>query len=166
MSEKALFLSTQSRDKAPHYQHSHIGYNYRMSNVLAGIGRGQIRVLNDRVKARRRIFNYYFKHLSQYSFISFQDELEGFYSNRWLSCIITKSFNMREMIRKKLEFNNIEARPLWKPMHKQPIFKKYPYYGNGVSDDIFNRGLCLPSGSNLSNHDLKRIVKIIKDTIN
>lgn len=164
-SDEALSLATQSRDNAPHYQHSKIGYNYRMSNIVAGIGRGQISVLEDRVKKRRENFNFYYKHLSKNKKISFQNELSEFYSNRWLTCIITESYEIREKIRLALENDNIEARPVWKPMHLQPIFKNYPFYGKNTSEDIFNKGLCLPSGSNLSEDDLNRIVYIIKNTL-
>ena len=162
--DKAIFLSTQSRDEAPHYEHSEIGYNYRMSNILAGIGRGQIKVLNDRVRSRRKNFEYYKMHLKQDN-ILFLDEPEGFISNRWLTCIITDSFKNRELLRVTLDNNNIEARPLWKPMHLQPVFEKYPSYINGVSNKLFEKGLCLPSGSNLEDIDKKRIVEIILDTL-
>ncbi len=164
--EKATFLATQARDNAPHYQHSEIGYNYRMSNIVAGIGRGQLEVLNDRVKARRANFEFYKKELSQIKQITFTDEPKGFYSNRWLTTILLDSYETREKIRLNLEKENIEARPLWKPMHLQPIFKKYPAYTNGVSEDLFDKGLCLPSGSNLSNNDLERVVTCIKNCFN
>ncbi|MHA7831053.1 MAG: DegT/DnrJ/EryC1/StrS family aminotransferase [Flagellimonas sp.] len=160
--EKAVFLATQARDNAPHYQHSRIGYNYRMSNVLAGIGRGQMEVLNDRVKARRRNFEFYKEQLSDLSGISFINEPEGSYSNRWLTCVLTPSFNIREKIRNALENENIESRPLWKPMHLQPVFEKNVSFVNGVSEDLFERGLCLPSGSSLETEDLERICETIK----
>jgi len=160
--EKAVFLATQARDNAPHYQHSRIGYNYRMSNVLAGIGRGQMEVLNDRVKARRRNFEFYKEQLSDLSGISFINEPEGSYSNRWLTCVLTPSFNIREKIRTALENENIESRPLWKPMHLQPVFEKNISFVNGVSEDLFERGLCLPSGSSLETEDLERICETIK----
>ena len=158
MKDQAIFLATQARDNAPHYQHSHIGYNYRMSNVLAGIGRGQMEVLQDRVDARRQNFSYYKEHLASNEHISFLDEKEGSSANRWLSCILTPSFNTRERIRMALLAENIESRPLWKPMHSQPVFVEAAQYTNGVSDDLFDRGLCLPSGSNLEQKDLARIV--------
>lgn len=160
--KKATFLATQARDAAPHYQHSNIGYNYRMSNIVAGIGRGQMEVLNDRVEARRANYDFYKKELSNINTISFVDESEGFYSNRWLTTILTDSFEIREKIRLTLEKENIESRPLWKPMHLQPIFEQYPKYVNGVSEDLFNRGLCLPSGSNLTKEQQGRIVNTIK----
>ena len=160
--EKAVFLATQARDNAPHYQHSRIGYNYRMSNVLAGIGRGQMEVLNDRVKARRQNFEFYKQHLSNLSEITFINEPEGSYSNRWLTCVLTPSFNIREKIRTALENENIESRPLWKPMHLQPVFEKNVSFVNGVSEDLFERGLCLPSGSSLETEDLERICETIK----
>lgn len=160
--QKAVFLATQARDNAPHYQHSQIGYNYRMSNVLAGIGRGQMEVLEDRVAARRNNFNEYKKQLSNIKGISFLEETKGAFSNRWLTCILTPSNEVREKIRESLESENIESRPLWKPMHLQPVFDKELSYVNGVSEDLFNRGLCLPSGSSLEKEELKRICEIIK----
>ncbi len=159
--EKAIFLATQARDDAPHYQHSHVGYNYRMSNVLAGIGRGQMEVLDDRVAARRANFDFYKASLGHLEEIEFLNEPEGFFSNRWLSCILTSSYEMRERIRYALLEDDIESRPLWKPMHMQPIFETSPNYSDGTSADLFDRGLCLPSGSNLADQDLERIVTII-----
>jgi dTDP-4-amino-4,6-dideoxygalactose transaminase len=161
LKEKAVFLATQARDNAPHYQHSHIGYNYRMSNIVAGIGRGQMEVLEKRVKARRNNFDYYRSELSNKEEIEFLNEPEGSYSNRWLSCILTNSFEGREKIRLNLQGRNIESRPLWKPMHLQPVFEKYPKYLNGVSEDLFERGLCLPSGSDLTQEDLNKIIETI-----
>jgi dTDP-4-amino-4,6-dideoxygalactose transaminase len=160
--EKAVFLATQARDSAPHYQHSHIGHNYRMSNVLAGIGKGQMEVLKDRVGARRRNFEFYKKHLGDLEMISFPEEPKGYFSNRWLTCILTPSLEVREKIRKTLEVENIESRPLWKPMHLQPVFEKETSYVNGVSENLFEKGLCLPSGSSLEEDDLQRICTIIK----
>jgi dTDP-4-amino-4,6-dideoxygalactose transaminase len=165
MIEKARFLATQARDAAPHYQHSHIGYNYRMSNVLAGIGRGQLEVLNDRVAARRNNFEryrQYFAKLNNNGFqIQFQEEPVGYFSNRWLTCILVdptenKGLN-REVIRLAMDAENIETRPLWKPMHQQPIFASSKSYLNGVSDNLFENGLCLPSGSNLTEEEFSRI---------
>lgn len=161
LKDKAVFLSTQARDNAPHYQHSSIGFNYRMSNVLAGIGRGQMEVLDERVNARRKNHEFYKANLSKYSSISFLEEPEGYFSNRWLTCIKTSSFEMREQIRLALLEEDIESRPLWKPMHMQPVFKDYLHFTNGVSEDLFDKGLCLPSGSNLSQEDLDRILNII-----
>jgi dTDP-4-amino-4,6-dideoxygalactose transaminase len=165
MIEKARFLATQARDSAPHYQHSHIGYNYRMSNVLAGIGRGQLEVLKDRVEARRSNYSRYvsyFSSLNEKGFnIKFQEEPNGYYSNRWLTCILVdpKLNNglTREIIRLALEAENIESRPLWKPMHQQPVFSNCKSYINGVSDKLFEDGLCLPSGSSLTNEEFGRI---------
>lgn len=155
---KAVFLATQARDEAPHYQHSHIGYNYRMSNVLAGIGRGQMEVLTDRISARRANFNFYKDSLGHLEGIELLIEPKGYFCNRWLTCILTPSYEIRERIRTVLLEDDIEARPLWKPMHQQPIFERYPNYTDGTSADLFERGLCLPSGSNLSSRDLERIV--------
>lgn len=159
---KAIFLATQARDDAPHYQHSEIGYNYRMSNIIAGIGRGQMEVLEDRIQSRRSNFEYYKENLSGFEGIEFLPEPKGCFSNRWLSCILTKSYEEREKIRLKLLSSGIESRPLWKPMHIQPVFDKSPHYLNGVSEDLFNRGLCLPSGSNLSRKNLDSIIGKIK----
>ncbi len=165
MIEKARFLATQARDVAPHYQHSQIGYNYRMSNVLAGIGRGQLEVLNDRVNARRNNYErykQYFSKLNSAGFdILFQEEPKGYYSNRWLTCILidpaTNNGLTREEVRLLMDDENIETRPLWKPMHKQPVFASSKSYLNGVSDKLFENGLCLPSGSNLREDEFERI---------
>lgn len=161
MKDKAIFLATQARDEAVHYQHSEIGYNYRMSNIVAGIGRGQMEVLDERVQQRRANYEFYKKELSNKEGIIFVEEKTDVFSNRWLSCILTDSFEKREEIRLNLAADDIESRPLWKPMHLQPVFMNYPNYTNGVSEDLFDRGLCLPSGSNLSNSDLKRIIEKI-----
>lgn len=168
--EKAKFLATQARDPAPHYQHSEIGYNYRMSNVLAAIGRGQLRVLNERVKQRRSNFKFYQNKFSAINGFAFQPEMKGSFSNRWLTTLtidpnLTNGIT-REDVRLALEKENIESRPLWKPMHLQPVFKDAPQYINGTSDKLFENGLCLPSGSNLSNTDKERIVDIINDILN
>ena len=163
---KAIFLSTQARDDAPHYQHSQIGYNYRMSNILAGIGIGQLKVLHQRVLERRTVYERYVERLYKFDDLTFFDEPKDFFSNRWLTCMITKSNDQRERIRLNLEKENIESRPLWKPMHLQPVFKKYPSYLNGVSEHLFNKGLCLPSGSNLSIKDQNKIIDIVINTIN
>ncbi len=164
--EKARFLATQARDNAPHYQHSHIGYNYRMSNVCAGIGRGQMQVLDERVMQRRANYAFYVKALGDLPGISFLEDREGAFSNRWLTCILvdpTQSGGLsREIIRVALEAENIESRPLWKPMHLQPIFADAPFYGDGTSERLFDQGLCLPSGSNLSQEDLDRVVYHIR----
>lgn len=164
--ERAVFLSTQARDNAVHYEHSSVGFNYRMSNVLAGIGRGQMEVIDDRVAARRKNYNFYESHLSSYNSIEFLDEPQGFYSNRWITCIKTDSYEKREQIRLALLEDDIESRPLWKPMHMQPVFKDCLHFTNGVSKDLFEKGLCLPSGSNLSQNDLDRIFEIIIKTPN
>lgn len=164
--EKARFLATQARDPAPHYQHSHIGYNYRMSNVCAGIGRGQMEVLPDRVGQRRAVYQRYVEILGDLPGITFLPEPEGFYSNRWLTTIqvdpsVTGGIT-REDIRLALEAENIESRPLWKPMHLQPVFKDCEFYGNGVSEKLFEFGLCLPSGSNMPETDQERVCDCIK----
>jgi dTDP-4-amino-4,6-dideoxygalactose transaminase len=170
--KKSRFLATQARDDAPHYQHSHIGYNYRMSNVLAGIGRGQMQVLNKRVEQRRNVFNFYKKYFEiknkeGYNIV-FQEEPQGFFSNRWLTTIlIDPSENKgitRETLRLSLDKENIESRPLWKPMHLQPVFENTEFFGDGTSERLFNNGLCLPSGSNLTEQDLQRISQAL-DTV-
>lgn len=164
--KQARFLATQARDAAPHYQHSHIGYNYRMSNVCAAIGRGQMTVLQERVNQRRLNFELYTKHLGGIPGITFVHEPAGYYSNRWLSTILVDPSKTngitREDIRLALEKENIESRPLWKPMHMQPIFENYPFYGDGTAEKLFEQGLCLPSGSNLPESDLLKVVAIIK----
>lgn len=161
--EKAVFLATQARDNAPHYQHSQVGYNYRMSNVLAGIGRGQMEVLDDHIGCRRKNFEYYKEALTPIKEILFMEEPIGYFSNRWLSCVYVTPKNdiTREAIRLALKNENIESRPLWKPMHLQPVFENAPFYGDGTSQKLFENGLCLPSGSNLTENDLERVVKVI-----
>ncbi len=166
LKDKAVFLSTQARDNAPHYEHSSIGFNYRMSNVLAGIGRGQMEVIDERVNARRKNFNYYKQNLSKFQNIEFLEEPSGFFSNRWITCIKTTSFDLREQIRQALQDDDIESRPLWKPMHMQPVFKDCMSFTDGTSEELFKNGLCLPSGSNLSRTDLDRILNIISNTPN
>lgn len=163
--QKAVFLATQARDEAPHYQHSKVGYNYRMSNVLAGIGRGQMEVLDDRVAARRANYQFYIERLGDLDPLEFLDEPKACFSNRWLSCVLTPSYEKREQIRLALQEENIESRPLWKPMHLQPVFKDCMNFSDGTSEDLFERGLCLPSGSNLEQSDLERIVHIIRTKI-
>ncbi|MEO8721249.1 MAG: aminotransferase class I/II-fold pyridoxal phosphate-dependent enzyme [Ginsengibacter sp.] len=164
--KKATFLATQARDPAPHYQHSEVGYNYRMSNICAGIGRGQMEVLPKRVEQRRANFSFYKNHFSEFPGISFVEEPKGYFSNRWLTTILIdpkKSDGItREDIRLALEKENIESRPLWKPMHLQPVFKGFPYYGNSVAENLFENGLCLPSGSNLMEEELNRVVSCVK----
>ncbi|MCY0970075.1 aminotransferase class I/II-fold pyridoxal phosphate-dependent enzyme [Chryseobacterium wangxinyae] len=165
--DKAVFLSTQARDNAPHYQHSHIGYNYRMSNIVAGIGRGQMEVLHDRVEARRKMHHFYVDIFSNIDGVEvFSEPSEDFYSNHWLSAIVVdaaKTGKTREDLRLAFLEDNIESRPLWKPMHMQPIFADAPYYGKDVAEKLFDDGLCLPSGSNLSDDDRARIKKVITD---
>ncbi|NRD23517.1 DegT/DnrJ/EryC1/StrS family aminotransferase [Winogradskyella litoriviva] len=159
--EKAVFLATQARDNAPHYLHSKIGYNYRMSNIVAGIGRGQMTVLDSHVSKRRSNHEFYKNAFKAIGEITFLREPEGYFSNRWLTCILLDSYSTREGLRLALEKENIESRPLWKPMHQQPIFKDSPSYLNGVSDELFEKGLCLPSGSNLTDIELNRVVSAV-----
>lgn len=163
--DKAVFLSTQARDDAPHYQHSEIGFNYRMSNISAGIGRGQMEVLNDRVAQRRRNHDFYTEIFEGFEGVKvFSEPSEDYFSNHWLSAItVDESITgfSREDLRLKFLEENIESRPLWKPMHLQPVFSDCPYYGSQVAENLFNDGLCLPSGSNLSDSDRERIKKVI-----
>lgn len=163
---KARFLSTQARDAAPHYQHSEIGYNYRMSNICAGIGRGQMEVLNERVQQRRSNYERYYKELSSIPGISFVAEPEGYYSNRWLTTVLMDPVRTngitRETLRLALEKENIESRPLWKPMHLQPVFEGCTFYGDGTAERLFEQGLCLPSGSNLTDVDFERIFNVMR----
>ncbi|WP_172280017.1 DegT/DnrJ/EryC1/StrS family aminotransferase [Chryseobacterium sp. LAM-KRS1] len=164
---KAIFLSTQARDDAPHYQHSSTGYNYRMSNIIAGIGRGQMKVLNDRIQARRGIHNFYTALFENIDGVDvFTEPNEDFYSNHWLSAITInseKTGKTREDLRLALLNDNIESRPLWKPLHLQPVFSNFPYYGRQTAENLFNSGLCLPSGSNLSIEHKERIARVLKD---
>ncbi len=168
--EKARFLATQARDNAPHYQHSHIGYNYRMSNIVAGIGRGQLEVLEAHMELRRNNFErykYFFESLESKGYnIKMLKEPEGYKSNRWLSTIlIDPELNKgitTETLRLIFDSHSIETRPLWKPMHLQPVFESTPYFGNGLSEKLFNQGLCLPSGSNLTEEELGRIFSVLE----
>ena len=167
LKDKALFYATQARDAAPHYQHSEIGYNYRMSNICAGIGRGQMEVLDAHVGLRRAMHDFYvevFKGLNGVTVFTAPNA--DYFSNHWLSAILIDPLKTngitRETLRLAFEAKNIESRPLWKPMHLQPVFEKYPYYGNKVAETLFENGLCLPSGSNLTEEDRGRIAEVIK----
>ncbi|WP_343563060.1 DegT/DnrJ/EryC1/StrS family aminotransferase [Sphingobacterium sp.] len=159
--DKAVFLSTQARDNAPHYQHSHIGYNYRMSNICAGIGRGQMEVLTNRIEARRAMTKFYLELFESIDGVKvFTEPNSDFYSNHWLAAIIVDeriTGISREDLRLALLEDNIESRPLWKPMHLQPIFANTPYYGTNIAEMLFDKGLCLPSGSNLTESERERI---------
>lgn len=161
----ALKLATQAREPVPHYEHEEIGFNYRMSNVLAAIGRGQLRVLDDHVEARRRNFEFYKQALSDLPGIAFMPEAPWGRHSRWLTTltIAPREFGAdREMIRLALESHDIEARPVWKPMHRQPVFQGYEIFGGQVADELFERGLCLPSSSSLTSEDLERVVEVIR----
>lgn len=167
--EKAKFWATQARDPAPHYQHSEIGFNYRMSNVLAAIGRGQLRVLEQRVNARRANCAYYQKHLGSLPGLKFMPEADYGRSTRWLTCVTIDPAIAgidREKVRLALAEENIEARPVWKPMHLQPIFAGSRCYGGAVSERLFADGLCLPSGSNLTESDLERVTETVRKVFN
>ena len=159
-------MAAQARDAAPHYEHSQIGYNYRMSNICAGIGRGQMMVLNSWIKKRRNNFDFYKKSLSEIDGFFFLPEPRAYFSNRWLTTMLIdplKSANgiSRDEIRLALEKENIECRPLWKPMHLQPVFSDSLYFGTNVSENLFLSGLCLPSGSNLTPQQLDAVVRNI-----
>ena len=162
LKEKAIFFATQSRDQAPHYQHSEIGYNYRLSNICAGIGRGQMEILDQHVSYRRQMHDFYVNYFKDFDGVTvFQEPDSNYFSNHWLSAILVDpsktSGKTREDLRIALEQQNIECRPLWKPMHLQPIFSDCPYYGADTAEKLFENGLCLPSGSNLGQEDRSRI---------
>ncbi len=166
--KRALFYATQAREQAPHYQHEKIGYNYRMSNICAGIGRGQMFVLDEHVARRREIHDLYVKLLNEVKGVKVMCQPEGgdFNSNYWLTCITVEPEEAgftREDVRLALDEDNIESRPLWKPMHLQPVFKNAPFYGNGTSERLFEIGLCLPSGPMLTDEDVERVAKVIYD---
>lgn len=165
--DKAVFLATQARDNAPHYQHSHIGYNYRMSNITAGIGRGQMEVLVDRVNARRAMNKFYQEVFADIDGVTvFTEPSSDYFSNHWLSAILIDpkvAGKTREELRLAFLEDDIESRPLWKPMHMQPIFANSPYYGGTVAEELFDNGLCLPSGSNLTDAERERIAAKVKE---
>lgn len=165
--EKAVFFATQSRDAAPHYQHSEIGYNYRMSNICAGIGRGQMEVLDAHVALRRDMNAFYADFFKSVEGVTVLKEPNSdYFSNHWLTAIVIDekvTGKKSEALRLAFEAADIESRPLWKPMHLQPIFEKYPYYGDKVAESLFSKGLCLPSGSNLSGEDKERLKKVLVD---
>jgi dTDP-4-amino-4,6-dideoxygalactose transaminase len=166
LKERAIFLATQAKENAPHYQHSEVGYNYRMSNVSAGIGRGQMEVLDEHVDSRRKMHEFYmdlFKDIKGVSVYTVPNA--DYFANYWLTAVLidpteTKGIT-NETVRLKLLEENIESRPLWKPMHLQPIYRASPYYGNNIAETLFNKGLCLPSGSNLSDEDRARIKSVL-----
>ena len=160
LNEKAKFLSTQARDQAPHYQHSVTGYNFRMSNILAGIGIGQLAVLKNRITRKREIFDYYKVHLENKAGLSFPIEQPNTLCNRWLSVAISNDKNPEHLIN-LLQENNIESRPLWKPLHLQPLFKDAPAYVNGTSELLFQKGICLPSGTKMTKAELDLVIEII-----
>ena len=165
--QRVIFLATQARDAAAHYQHSEIGYNYRMSNILAGIGRGQIEVLDQHIQLRRNMNKFYQDLFEGFAGITvFTEPSKDYFSNNWLSCILIDPTNTSfssEDLRLHLEKNNIESRPLWKPMHLQPVFKDCDYYGGNIAETLFKNGLCLPSGSNLNDVDRERIKTSLLD---
>ena len=177
LAERARFLATQAKDDAPHYQHSEVGYNYRLSNLLAGIGRGQMELLADRVKRRREIFRWYQEHLTGLPNLEVAPDTEapGSLANRWLTTVLLgpadppdngSAFAVTpEILRWALEAHNIESRPLWKPLHLQPLFAGAPMYGGAVCADLFARGLCLPSGTALSEADLCRVAEALREAL-
>ncbi len=170
LARRARFLATQAKDPAPHYQHSEVGFNYRLSNLLAGIGRGQMELLPDRVKRRREIFHWYREHLAGLPGLSLAPAPEpvGAFANRWLTTLLLNpaaTAATPESVRQHLETRNIESRPLWKPLHLQPLFAEAPMYGGAVCADLFARGLCLPSGTAMSDDDLRRVVKTVREAL-
>lgn len=162
--DQTIFYATQARDQAPHYEHTKIGYNYRMSNISAGIGRGQMEVLDKHIGLRRKVNMFYSKLFKGIEGVEIQKQpTDDFYSNFWLSCILIHEnapFTKQQFIGAMLE-ENIETRPLWKPMHLQPIFKNTAYFGDNLSETLFEKGVCLPSGSNLTDEDLQRIKSVV-----
>ncbi|WP_420490406.1 DegT/DnrJ/EryC1/StrS family aminotransferase [Neobacillus niacini] len=170
--QKARFLATQARDAAPHYQHSQIGFNYRLSNILAGIGRAQLEVLDDRIAARRAVFQQYYNELSNLPGFRFMPELADTFSNRWLTALTVNEdeagISIVDILN-ALSDENIEARPVWKPLHLQPVFKETKYYSHyekeSVSETLFNNGMCLPSGSNMTDEDIKTVIHHIRQTV-
>lgn len=164
--DRVTFYATQAREQAPHYQHEKIGYNYRLSNICAGIGRGQMQVLDEHIARRRAIHGLYSQGLESIPGIEVQQNLSThFNSNFWLTTILIDPKQTgfdREQLRLRLEEENIESRPLWKPMHLQPVFASCPYYGGSVAERLFERGLCLPSGSGLSDDEISRVIEVIK----
>ena len=177
LAERVRFLATQAKDEAPHYQHSEVGYNYRLSNILAGIGRGQMGLLPDRVKRRREIFAWYRQHLADLPglTVALAPEAVGSHSNRWLTTILLNPADAEappprpavtpETLRLHLETRNIESRPLWKPLHLQPLFADAPMYGGAVCADLFDRGLCLPSGTAMTDADLSRVAEAVQEAL-
>lgn len=170
LAKRALFLATQAKDLAPHYQHSEIGYNYRLSNLLAGIGRGQMELLEDRVKRRREIFNWYRENLAGLPGLAVAPATEpaGSRANRWLTTLLldpAAASATPETLRQHLETRNIESRPLWKPLHLQPLFAGAPMYGGAVCEDLFKRGLCLPSGTAMGDEELHRVAKAVREAL-
>ena len=177
LAQKARFLATQAKDDAPYYQHSEVGYNYRLSNILAGIGRGQMELLDERVKRRREIFTWYREHLAGRPglTVALAAEVPGSQSNRWLTTILLNPAEAEdglpptlitpESLRLHLETRNIESRPLWKPLHLQPLFATTPMYGGAVCENLFARGLCLPSGTAMTEADLRRVAEAIDEAL-
>ena len=164
-------MATQAKqNNVDHYEHTEIGYNYRISNISAAIGLGQLSVLNKRIKKSREIHNFYFEILGEVEGISFLNEPQGFFSNRWLTTILIDKVKFSDIDRDKVKIElrkeNIESRPLWKPMHIQPIYKSCSFYGADVCESIFNKGLCLPSGTSLDKNDKERIRKILRNIFN
>jgi len=162
MIAKAKFWATQSRELVRHYEHKELGFNYRMSNVVAGIGRGQLKVLDERVAQKRKIYDYYVEQLSDLKGIEFMPRNEWDQPNYWLSSILLRGNIRAYDLINILEKENIESRPIWKPMHLQPYFEKYDYVGSNVGEDLFMNGVCLPSDTKMTEEDLERVVRIIK----
>jgi dTDP-4-amino-4,6-dideoxygalactose transaminase len=171
LKDKIIFYATQSRDDAQHYEHSEVGYNYRMSNICAGIGCGQIEILDNNIASRRAMHDFYVKVFQDVNAVTvFEVPNEDYFSNFWLTTILIKKDSDKKISRKALQLAfekaNIESRPLWKPMHLQPLFLNYPYYGEKIAENLFEKGLCLPSGSNFTAQDKNRIEKVVKTFFN
>jgi dTDP-4-amino-4,6-dideoxygalactose transaminase len=160
------FLSGQAKDAAPHYQHSQLGYNYNLSNICAALGLAQMEVLQKHVDRRREIHFLYRSELAKHPELEFQNEPLNYFSNYWLTCVVFTSEILRDAVRKHLEINNIESRPLWKPMHLQPLYEDSPYYGANFGEYLFKRGLCLPSSSIMVDNDIKNIAALISECLN
>jgi dTDP-4-amino-4,6-dideoxygalactose transaminase len=163
--ERARFLSTQAKDDFPHYEHTTYGYNYRMSNILAGVGIAQLEVLEARIAKKREIFDAYRTALETVDDIRFMPEIAGSVGNRWLTTVTFESFERKEAVRLALEKADIESRPLWKPMHLQPVFHDCAHITNGVSETLFEKGLCLPSGTAMREEEMEKIVAVIKNVL-
>jgi dTDP-4-amino-4,6-dideoxygalactose transaminase len=166
LAEYARYLQQEAKEPVPYYEHKEVGYNYRFSNILAALGRSQLQVLSERVSRRREVFTIYKTALARYDGIEFQEGIPECVSNRWLTAVIfNSSADLREQVREALQAGGVESRPVWKPMHLQPVFKDYPAYANGTAEHLFANGLCLPSGTAMPEDDIHYIAEIIKQRL-